>query len=133
MKQRMQAGFTLMELMIAVVVIGILASIAYPNYVDSVRKKNRASAKAEMAEVAQRLQQFYSEGAGAATYTTKLTDLGYPSGTVYSPSKGHTLSVAAGAAGIESSYTITAKPVATDKECGDLTLNHLGVYSPSGC
>jgi type IV pilus assembly protein PilE len=133
MKRLTQAGFTLMELMVTLVVVGILASIAYPSYTDSVRKNNRASAKAEMAEVAQRLQQFYSEGAGAATYTTTLTDLGYPAGTLYSPSKGHTITVAAGAAGIKSSYTITATPVATDSACGNLTLNHLGVYSPSGC
>ena len=133
MKRDAQAGFTLIELMIAVVVIGIISAIAYPAYVDSVSKSKRASAKAQMAEVAQRLQQYYSEKQGAATYTTTLTDLNYPAGTLYSEAKGHTISIAAGSDGIATSYTITATPVATDAKCGNLTLNHLGVYSPANC
>lgn len=126
-------GFTLIEMLVTMVIIGIIAAVAIPNYTESVRKSKRASAKAEMAEVAQRLQQYYSEAQGAATYTTTLTNLGYPAGTLYSQAKGHTITIAAGASGIGSSYTITATPVSTDSTCGNLTLNHLGVYAPSGC
>jgi type IV pilus assembly protein PilE len=133
MKRPAQSGFTLMEVMVTLAIIGILAAIVYPNYVDSVRKNNRASAKAEMASVSQRLQQFYSDGVGAATYTTSLTALGYPSGTLYSPSKGHTITVEAGADGIDSSFTIKATPVADDEACGELTLDHLDTYLPTGC
>ena len=126
-------GFTLIEMLVAMLVIGIIASIAYPSYVESVAKSKRASAKAQMADVAQRLQQYYSERQGAATYTTSLTELNYPAGALYSDAGGHTITIAAGADGIGTSYVITATPVKADATCGNLTLNHLGVYSPANC
>ncbi len=46
-------GFTLIELMIVVAIIGILATIAYPSYQDQVRKSRRASAMIAVEEVAQ--------------------------------------------------------------------------------
>ncbi len=67
-------GFTLVELMIVVAVIGILAAIAYPSYVDSMRKARRADAKAALLQVAQKEEQFYARN---GSYTTDMTDLGY--------------------------------------------------------
>ncbi len=49
-------GFTLIELMVVIVAIGILGAIAYPSYQDSVRKSNRGAAQAFMMDVAQREQ-----------------------------------------------------------------------------
>ena len=54
-------GFTLMELMIVVAIIGILAGIAYPTYQDSVRKSRRADAEAVLLELAQWMERFYTE------------------------------------------------------------------------
>ena len=54
-------GFTLVELLIVVAIIGILAAIVYPSYQDSVRKSRRADAKAVMAEAAQFMERFYTE------------------------------------------------------------------------
>lgn len=125
-------GFTLIELMVAVAVVGIISAVAYPSYVDSVRKSKRASAKAKMTEVAGRLEQFRSEGAGAATYTSALADLQYPA-TLPSDNGGHTLTVGPGPAGIAESYIITAVPLQTDPACPQLTLNQLGVFLPTGC
>ena len=130
---RRARGFTLIELMVAVVIVSILAAVAYPSYLESVRKSKRASAKARMSEVAGRLQQYYSEAGGGATYTITLTDLQYPAATLYSETRGHTVAVAAGAAGIASSYLITATPVMTDPTCGNLTLDHLGTFLPANC
>ena len=130
---RRARGFTLIEVMVAVVIVAVLAAVAYPSYQESVRKSKRASAKARMSEVAGRLQQFYSEAGGGATYTTTLTELQYPAGTLYSENRGHTVAVAAGAAGIASSYLITATPVAADTACGNLTLDHLGTFLPANC
>lgn len=127
-------GFTLVELMIVVAIAGIIAAVAYPSYADSVIKGKRASAKARMAEVAGRLQQFYSEASSSATYTTDLTKLGY-SATLQSEAKAHDITVVAGATGIGSSYKVVATPVkaGSDTKCGVMTLDSLGKVLPAGC
>jgi type IV pilus assembly protein PilE len=51
-------GVTLMELMIVIVIIGILAAIGYPSYLNHVRKSNRAAAQAFMMDVANREKQY---------------------------------------------------------------------------
>lgn len=56
---RRHRGFTLIELMITVVVVGILAAIAYPSYQTYILKGNRASAQAFLMDAAQRQQQYF--------------------------------------------------------------------------
>jgi prepilin-type N-terminal cleavage/methylation domain-containing protein len=53
-------GFTLIELMIVVVVIGILAAIAYPSYQEHVRKARRADAQTALLELAQFMERHYT-------------------------------------------------------------------------
>ena len=126
-------GISLVELMVVLVIVSILAAVAYPSYAESVKNSRRASAKAKMTEVAGRLEQFRSEGSGAATYTTTLTDLQYPAGVLYSENGGHTLTIGAGAQGIVTSFIISAVPVKPDAACGTLTLNNLGIFGPANC
>ena len=54
-------GFTLVELMIAVAIVGILASIAYPSYQDSVRKSRRADAKGALLGFANAMERHFTE------------------------------------------------------------------------
>ena len=61
MKINKQYGFSLMELMIAVAIVGILAAIAYPSYQEQVRKGNRSDAKNTLLDIAQRLERCYTQ------------------------------------------------------------------------
>ena len=54
-------GFTLIELMIAVAIIGILAGVVYPSYTDHVRRGRIAAALGELSTVQVRLEQYYQD------------------------------------------------------------------------
>ena len=70
-------GFTLIELMIVVAIVGILAGIAYPSYMDHVRKGNRAKAQAFLMDVAQRQQNYLVV---RRRYAATLQELGFDDG-----------------------------------------------------
>ena len=57
---RKQRGVTLMELMVVVVIIGILASIAYPSYRAQVRRSNRTEARVALEQTAGALEKCYT-------------------------------------------------------------------------
>jgi len=68
-------GFTLIELMIAVAVVGLLSALAYPSYQQQVAKGRRADAKQALLELAQKMERFYTERGtyvGAALGNTGL-------------------------------------------------------------
>jgi type IV pilus assembly protein PilE len=67
-------GFTLIELMVAVAIIGILATIALPSYRQYVIRANRSAAQAQMMEIANRQQQFLMAN---RRYAADLTELNF--------------------------------------------------------
>lgn len=79
---RLKNGFTLIELMIVVAIIGILAAIAYPSYQEYVKKTKRVEAQSELVDIASRLQRYkvtnfhYKK---TDTTAITLTDVGFPS------------------------------------------------------
>lgn len=121
-----ESGVTLIELMIVVVVVGILASIAYPSYEQYVLRSRRTEGKAMLMDVVARLERHYMN---QNSYTTDLTELGFSSASPTSAEGKYAASVAAGPSGdIETSYTVTVSPQwpGGDAKCGDLTLDSRG-------
>lgn len=127
-------GFTLIELMIAVAIIGVLAGIAYPSYLKQVQKSNRSDAKVVLSDVAQRLQRCFSAHGryNPADGTCAVVDAIKSTGGVVSTEGFYTVKIAAAADLAASTYLLTATPVtgrrqAGDTECARFTLNQLGV------
>jgi type IV pilus assembly protein PilE len=133
--QKVLKGFTLVEMMIVVAVIGILAAIAYPSYMTSIRKSNRAEAKTELSDAAQRLQRcFTANGSYIAAGCQVYTQLTTPPNIV---SRGRGFYRVTGVAAA-TTYTLTATailaPQLADTGCTVMTLNNLGVQTPAaGC
>ena len=127
-------GFTLIELMIAVAVVGILAAIAYPSYQEQILKSRRADAKSVLLQAAQWMERYYTENnrydqnrasppvAVATTFAT--------TGLIKSPVDGATkyydISLAAVA---QNSFTLQAVPTGSQNvdKCQTLTLTNTGV------
>ncbi len=87
---RKMRGITLLELMIVVVIVGILAAIAYPNYRDFSDRARRNEAKSLLMEVAVNQERFYLQNSRYGT----LTELGYAGNTITSDSGAYTVTIA---------------------------------------
>lgn len=117
------AGFTLIELMVVVAIIGIIAAIALPSYLESVNKSRRGEAKAEMTTMAQQLERCFTRfnsydnvGCAIRDGNTRSTDSGQ-----------HEITVTAGSA----TYSLIAAPQFTDGRCGSLGLDNTGTQTSS--
>lgn len=135
-----QSGVTLLEMLIVVVIVSILAAVAYPAYQDYVVRSNRAVGAGSLLEVAARQEQYFANNAGYAS-TTAL--LGYPA-AYYVDRDGEQGTAASGiylitVANVTSApaldFTLTATPQnyqTRDTDCGNLTLTDRGVKDRSG-
>jgi type IV pilus assembly protein PilE len=126
MRQSRQRGFTLIELMVTVAIIAVLARIAYPSYVNHVKKGVRRSAQAQMLDIANREQQFLLSNRSYVDYPT-LSGSGYAFPSELNGK--YTPSIAVGT-GTVPSFTITFTASGAQASDGPLTLNEQGV---KGC
>lgn len=123
--QNKQLGFSLIEVMIVVVILGILTSIAVPGYQEYVRRSQRAEGQAFLLDVAARQERFYAQNNSYMTAIDDFAELGL-SGTSSETGK-YTLSMSA-----TDGYTLTATPTFTDPKCGSFVLNRLGERKMDG-
>jgi len=122
-----QGGFTLIELMITVAIIGILAAVAYPSYTQYIVRGNRSAAQAQMLDIANRQQQFLLANRAYATKTT-LTASGYTLPSTLNGKYDYSITVGTGTV---PSFTITFTPAGSQAVDGALTLNSEGVKDPA--
>ena len=127
MRKCKQHGFTLIELMITVAIIGILAAVAYPSYASHIIKGNRAAAKAQMLDIANRQQQFMLANRAYAT-RAMLTTSGYALPTEVSTKYSYSITIGTDAV---PAYLITFTAIGSQASDGDLTLNSEGVKTPT--
>jgi len=122
-------GFTLIEVMIVVAVVAILASIALPSYLESVRKSRRAEARAQLMEAVQYMQRFYSQNDSFKRAIGTDTDMVLPDALKLVPRQGaQTYAIDFSAALQPNSFTLAAVPVGAMKgdRCGSLQINSAG-------
>lgn len=136
-KQQHQNGFTLIEVMIVVAIIGILAAVAYPSYREYVARSRRAEAKAILVASQQWMERFYTENFrydqnSAGTAVTDASQ--FPSRFSVSPAPGQGTPVYNIAVVVTNNvrdvYSVTATrkagtSMAVDR-CGDFSIDHLG-------
>ena len=140
-----QQGFTLVELLIAMVIAAILAAIAIPSYSSYIQKSRRTDAKSALLNLASLEERYFST---TNTYTTAPANLGYAAGTVtpFPVSNGYynitAINVIAAVApanatsvGTPASYTITATAIGTqanDAACTTFMISSSGQQTATG-
>lgn len=134
--RRPAGGFTLIEVMITVAIVGILAAVALPSYTSYIKRANRADARTQLLQVAQFMQRFYAANdtyvQDRGTTPTAVIDA-VPANLKQSPADTtalYTLSIPSGTLSA-SNFKLYMNPVSGSKmandECGSFTLTSTGV------
>lgn len=128
MANNKQTGFTLIEVMIAVAIVAILASIALPAYQEQVRTGKRTEGQNLLLGAATKQQRYFSDN---MKYTDDVSDLGYAN-PLKTGSGAYTVTITTPAD--SSTYTITATADVNQVKdnCGNLTLTNTSAKGKSG-
>jgi type IV pilus assembly protein PilE len=136
--RRDAAGFTLIELMIAVAIVGIIAAVAYPQYTSYVVRSRLAEASGNLSTTRVKLEQYYQDNRNYSATATACSGVVMPTGTNFtysctwgstSSSQSFVLTAAGNAAAGMSGYTFTV-----DNNNNQVTTAFVGASSlPASC
>ncbi len=127
-------GFTLVELMITVVIVAILASIAFPSYATFMKRSRRGDAESTLMDIAQREQQYLLDTRTYAPNVAALNTTVPADVTAYSTIQiCQTAVPCAAPGGAPPTFVVIATPIAGSVQAGDftLTLDNTGAKSPA--
>jgi type IV pilus assembly protein PilE len=124
-------GFTLIELMIAIAIVGILSAVAYPSYTDYVTRSNRSEAQRELLRLANLQEQLFVD---SRSYTANMKELGMSADPFITESGLYSIdATVSGTDSSKTSFVLTATAIGTqasrDAECLTFTVNELGKKS----
>ncbi len=127
---RRAIGFTLIELMVAVAMVGVLAMIALPQYNVSVAKSRRVDAKNALLDLAAREERYYATN---NAYTATASNLGYSGSFPVAISTGgpttYTLTVSTSNSNANFTAQALRGSVQTSDACGDYQITDQGIQS----
>lgn len=124
-------GFTLVEVLIVIAIVGILGAVAYPSYIGFVVESNRTEAQRELMRLANLQEQFFID---SRTYTADMTALGMSADPYITDSGEYSIDAVANA----STFTLTATAVTggvqatKDTGCLTLSISETGAKTASG-
>jgi type IV pilus assembly protein PilE len=116
-------GFTLLELLITIAIIGIISAVAYPSYIDNISRANRSEAQRELLRLANLQEQYFIDH---RVYTADMTQLG-ASADPYITDSG-LYSIDAVVTGVTYTLSATAKgsQITNDSACLNLSVTDTG-------
>lgn len=126
--KKAQNGFTLIELMIVVAIIGILAAIAFPSYRTYIVRAKRTAAQSQMIDIASREQQFLLADRSYADQS-KLQSSGYALPT--NVSDNYSYSITLDNTATPPTFAITFTPIGDQSSDGAISLSSEGVKTPA--